>query len=156
MTVWHQKEAEFLDLVQGNLSVTAYEAKFTELVRFSLDVIANESARARKFQRGLKFGIRSKLAPFLLSQYSDMVYRALVIEHEYEDFKKGQDQRKHPRPSEIPKLRVAGHNFHPPRPTVPFPPSYGLLSIGLVASIILGNSVLENLVCVFLMVVQTT
>lgn len=123
-TVWHQKEIEFLELIQENLSVAAYEAKFIKLARFSADVVASKSARARKFQRGLRPGIRSKLAPFLLSQYSDMVHCALVVEQEYDDFSKIQEQ-KGPRLPEIPKLRVTGQNSEPPKPVVSSLPSRG-------------------------------
>lgn len=70
------------------MTVAAYEAKFTELSRFSPYIIVNESARANKFQRGLMSGIRSKLAPFLLTQYADMVHHALVIEQEYYEIRK--------------------------------------------------------------------
>lgn len=78
--VRHQKEAKFLYLVWWDLSVAAYEARFTELTRFVPYVIADEPMRTRKFLRGLRPGIKNQLSPFMLNQYSEAVSRALAVE----------------------------------------------------------------------------
>lgn len=65
MLARHQKEAKFLKLIQGNWTVTAYEAKFTELARFAPHIVVDEPIRARKFLRGLRPNIRTRFTPFL-------------------------------------------------------------------------------------------
>lgn len=79
-SVRHQKEAEFIDLEQGSMTVASYWAKFTELACFAPYMITNKPARVSKVQRGLKQGICIRLAYFLLIQYFDIINRALVIE----------------------------------------------------------------------------
>lgn len=66
VSVRHQKEAEFLELIHGNMFVAAYKAKFIELARFTPH-IADEPTRARNFLRGLSLEIRTRLMPFLLT-----------------------------------------------------------------------------------------
>lgn len=80
MTVRYQKESEFLDLIQGNGSMAAYEAKFMELARFDSHNVADEATRVRKFLRGLRLSICTRLTPLMLTQYSNVVNRALVVE----------------------------------------------------------------------------
>ncbi|KAH7844929.1 hypothetical protein Vadar_033333 [Vaccinium darrowii] len=43
------------------MSVTEYEAKFTELSRYATQLIPDETTRCRRFQRGLNFKIRKEL-----------------------------------------------------------------------------------------------
>lgn len=100
-----QKETEFLDLVQGNGTVAAYEAKFTEFARFAPYIVANEPTRARKFLRGLRPNIRTRLRPFLLTQHSDVVNRALVVKQDTDDYQKVQEQKKRTIPFKSPKVR---------------------------------------------------
>ena len=56
-TVRRQKRAEFIHLVQRNMTVTEYAAKFTQLSRYALNVVANEQIRVQQ--------IRSLHAPYL-------------------------------------------------------------------------------------------
>ncbi|MGI4673460.1 retrotransposon gag family protein [Klebsiella pneumoniae] len=49
-----QMELKFLELKQGNLSVSEYEAKFTELTRFVPEFVSTEEKKAKRFQQGLK------------------------------------------------------------------------------------------------------
>lgn len=65
-----------------------YEAKFTKLSRFARHIIADEETRAWKFVRGLRPGIRTGLTPFILTKYTDIVNRALVVEWDCNDFQK--------------------------------------------------------------------
>lgn len=47
------KAQEFMDLVQGSMTVAQYAAKFIQLSRFALYVILDEEKKAKKFERGL-------------------------------------------------------------------------------------------------------
>ncbi|XP_022158637.1 uncharacterized protein LOC111025088 [Momordica charantia] len=57
-TVKDTKEAEFLHLAQGTLTVAQYERKFTELSRFALEFIPTEAIKIKRFVKGLRKGIR--------------------------------------------------------------------------------------------------
>ncbi|XP_074374614.1 uncharacterized protein LOC141715025 [Apium graveolens] len=70
---------EFLELKQGDRSVTVYEAKFTELARIAPDYVSSEARRAKRFQQGLKPEIRSGVIALQLKTYTSVVQAALVI-----------------------------------------------------------------------------
>ncbi|XP_074327531.1 uncharacterized protein LOC141665447 [Apium graveolens] len=80
----NQMEIKFLELKQGNLSVTDYEAKFTELARFVPEQVDTDEKRAKRFQQGLKPWIRSRVAVFELTTYTVVVQKAMIIEGESE------------------------------------------------------------------------
>lgn len=93
MFVRHQKEIKFLNLVQGNRSAAANEVKFTELARFTLHIITDESTRARKFLQGLRPSICTRLAPFLFTQYFDIVNWAFVVSRILKTFGRCNEER---------------------------------------------------------------
>ena len=49
-TTRHAKDREFLELIQGTMTVLEYMAKFTELARFDDDYVAADMAKVRKFE----------------------------------------------------------------------------------------------------------
>ncbi|TYK09557.1 DNA/RNA polymerases superfamily protein [Cucumis melo var. makuwa] len=51
------KRDEFLGLKQGSLLVVEYERKYNELSRYADVIVASESDRCRRFERGLRFEI---------------------------------------------------------------------------------------------------
>ncbi|XP_050943670.1 uncharacterized protein LOC127150301 [Cucumis melo] len=57
-TYCEAKRDEFLELKQGSLSVAEYERKYTKLSRYAEMIVASESDRCRRFERGLRFEIR--------------------------------------------------------------------------------------------------
>ena len=73
---------EFIHLEQGNMTVTQYEAKFTELSRFSPHLIATEVDKATKFQDGLKPYLKNKISILKMGVYSEVVDRALIVERD--------------------------------------------------------------------------
>nr|XP_017229019.1 PREDICTED: uncharacterized protein LOC108204201 [Daucus carota subsp. sativus] len=64
-------ELKFFELKQENMSVAEYEKKFTELARFVGDFVDTEEKRARRFQQGLKPWLRSRVAAFEISTYTE-------------------------------------------------------------------------------------
>ncbi|OVA18820.1 hypothetical protein BVC80_8071g6 [Macleaya cordata] len=80
-----RKHQEFMNLVQGNLTVSEYEERFTALSRYGPEQISTDAVKAKKFIRGLKTFIRGKLAPFQIRSYIEAVSKALSIEREDED-----------------------------------------------------------------------
>jgi hypothetical protein len=47
------KAQEFLELVQGGMSVIEYAVKFLQLLHFGMYLILNEEKKAKKFERSL-------------------------------------------------------------------------------------------------------
>ena len=76
------KVREFMKLVQGNLSVAEYTAKFDELAKYAPNVIPNDAARKTRYM----FGLRKEVAKQVDSgetgpdTYSSAVKRALRID----------------------------------------------------------------------------
>ncbi|XP_074327718.1 uncharacterized protein LOC141665632 [Apium graveolens] len=85
-------EIKFLELKQGNMSVTEYEAKFTKLARFVLEQVDTEEKRAQRFQQGLQPWIRSRVAVFELTTYTAVVQKAMNIGGESERTQKEKGQ----------------------------------------------------------------
>ncbi|KAL8123838.1 hypothetical protein AgCh_011729 [Apium graveolens] len=73
-------EVEFLELKQGEKSVSEYKAKFTELARLAPGYVSTEIQKTRRFQQGLKPEIRSGVVALQLKMYISVVPAALVIE----------------------------------------------------------------------------
>ncbi|XP_074346668.1 uncharacterized protein LOC141685472 [Apium graveolens] len=69
----NQMEIKFLELKQGNLLVTDYEVKFTELARFVPEQVDTDEKRAKRFQQGLKPWICSRVKVFELTTYTAVV-----------------------------------------------------------------------------------
>ena len=89
-----QMEIKFLELKQGNMSVTEYEAKFTELSRFVPTYVDTEKKKAKRFQQGLKSWIRSKLAILELNTFITVVQKAMIAEAESDSYMKDKESKK--------------------------------------------------------------
>ncbi|TYK27290.1 DNA/RNA polymerases superfamily protein [Cucumis melo var. makuwa] len=75
------KRDEFLGLKQGSLSVAEYERKYTELSRYADVIVASESDRCRRFERGLHFEIRTPITAIAKwTNFSQLVETALHVE----------------------------------------------------------------------------
>ncbi|XP_020245210.1 uncharacterized protein LOC109823340 [Asparagus officinalis] len=100
-SVRDQWAIEFQGLQQNNMTVQEYEAKFTQLSRFAPHLIAEESDKAKKFQRGLRGNIRGKLVALRIRNYAELVETAFKIEKdllEYQEIRnKKQSSVKRPR-----------------------------------------------------------
>lgn len=57
-----KKAKEFARLVQGQMLMADYEAKFIDLSRYAPHVVASAREKARKFQEGLTPYIQNRLA----------------------------------------------------------------------------------------------
>ncbi|XP_074352926.1 uncharacterized protein LOC141692086 [Apium graveolens] len=73
-------EVEYLELKQGEKSVSEYEAKFTELARLSPGYVSTKIQKVRRFQQGLKSEIRSGVVALQLKTYPSVGQATLVIE----------------------------------------------------------------------------
>ncbi|TYK30559.1 Transposon Ty3-G Gag-Pol polyprotein [Cucumis melo var. makuwa] len=80
-TYCEAKRDEFLGLKQGSLSVAEYERKYTELSRYADVIVASESNRCRRFERGLRFEIRTPVTAIAKwMNFSQLVETALRLE----------------------------------------------------------------------------
>ncbi|KAA0042134.1 DNA/RNA polymerases superfamily protein [Cucumis melo var. makuwa] len=80
-TYCEAKRDEFLGLKQGSLSVAEYERKYTELSRYADVIVASESDRCRRFERGLRFEIRTPVTAIAKwTNFSQLVETALHVE----------------------------------------------------------------------------
>jgi hypothetical protein len=64
------KAREFLDLIQGEMSVIEYSAKFLQLSHFGLYLIPTEEKKVKKFERGLNSRIRIMMSCFDIQDFS--------------------------------------------------------------------------------------
>ena len=69
------------------MTVDAYHAKFMALSRFALDMVGDEKKKIRRFQRGLKVSIRTKLVPLGINSFERTLSTAQVIERDLEEIK---------------------------------------------------------------------
>ena len=67
---------EFINLVQGSMTVAQYMATFTSLSRFARYFVSTEEEKAKQFMRGLRPSIRNKIAWNLIKVYSTMISSA--------------------------------------------------------------------------------
>ena len=85
---------EFVHLEQRDLTVAQYGAKFTELSRFSPQLIAKEEEKALKFQDGLKPYLKNKISILKLGVYSEVVDKALIAEKDNEELHQYREQQR--------------------------------------------------------------
>ncbi|KAA0045650.1 DNA/RNA polymerases superfamily protein [Cucumis melo var. makuwa] len=81
ITYCETKGDEFLGLKQGSLSVAEYERKYTELSRYTDVIVAFEIDRCRRFERGLRFEIRTPVTAIVKwTNSSQLMETALRVE----------------------------------------------------------------------------
>ena len=85
---------EFVRLEQRDLTMAQYEAKFTELSRFSLQLIATEEEKALKFQDGLKPYLKNKISILKLGVYLEVVDRAFITEKDNKELHQYREQQR--------------------------------------------------------------
>ncbi|XP_059645160.1 uncharacterized protein LOC132286788 [Cornus florida] len=78
-------QREFDLLIQGTMTVTEYENKFTFLSRFTPNLVRDEANMIQKFVFGLHYSIRPALTAQNLKVYIEAIERALMIEAEAKD-----------------------------------------------------------------------
>ena len=83
-----------MTLIQGRQTVSEYAAQFRSLKRFVPWAQVDPREAARKFQEGLRPSIRRDVAPFKLTEYNEVLDRALVVEREEEEYFKTREKRK--------------------------------------------------------------
>ncbi|PKU61346.1 hypothetical protein MA16_Dca028422 [Dendrobium catenatum] len=75
-------QESFLRLVQGSKTVMQYEAEFTALARYAPQLVSTSAERCYRFLRGLRDTLRQPLIPFRITDFSELVERARLIEND--------------------------------------------------------------------------
>nr|KYP40342.1 hypothetical protein KK1_038303 [Cajanus cajan]KYP40347.1 hypothetical protein KK1_038308 [Cajanus cajan]KYP40357.1 hypothetical protein KK1_038318 [Cajanus cajan] len=78
-SVRHAKEAEFMRLHQGGMTISEYAIKFEHLARFYSQGIA-EAWKCRKFADGLKYELKRVVVPMAITEFPALVEKAKVVE----------------------------------------------------------------------------
>ncbi|XP_047162606.1 uncharacterized protein LOC124832451 [Vigna umbellata] len=73
------KEVEFLQLVQGNMSVSEYTNRFKHLVRFHT-LATSEVWQCRKFENGLRSDLKVLISSLCIKSFPAIIERAKVLE----------------------------------------------------------------------------
>ncbi|XP_017613693.1 uncharacterized protein LOC108458806 [Gossypium arboreum] len=74
------RRREFLNLTQGDRSVTKYEAKFLRLSRYARGMVATEDERCVRFKDGLRDSLRVLIAPQRERDFFVLVDKAKITE----------------------------------------------------------------------------
>jgi hypothetical protein len=74
------KAREFMDLTQGNMTVTQYVGRFNELARFAPYMVADEENQVRKFEQGLNPHIHDRVVCFEIRNFVKLVNKASITE----------------------------------------------------------------------------
>ncbi|KAA3474185.1 DNA/RNA polymerases superfamily protein [Gossypium australe] len=74
------RRKEFLNLVQGNKTVAAYEAEFLRLSRYARTIVATDHERCVCFEDGLKDELRVLIAPQQVRTFATLVEKAKIAE----------------------------------------------------------------------------
>ncbi|XP_057982454.1 uncharacterized protein LOC131167659 [Malania oleifera] len=102
------KAKEFENLIQGNMTVQQYAAKFIELSRFALYMIPDELKKTRKFEEGLSPMIYNQVVVLQIKDFFELVNKATVVEMCQQRNTEMYNQRKRPMPQEVSSGRNQG------------------------------------------------
>ncbi|KAI3887347.1 hypothetical protein MKX03_002751 [Papaver bracteatum] len=80
-----RKFYEFMSLVKGGMSVSAYNDKFSRLSRYGAGLITIDEAKLKKFIRGSGPKMRKQLSCLRIKTYEDTLNQSLDYEKEMED-----------------------------------------------------------------------
>ncbi|KAK3029215.1 hypothetical protein RJ639_039295 [Escallonia herrerae] len=72
-------------------------AKFTSLSRYAPHLVDTENRKARRFEKGLRRGIKNRLLALKLPTYAKVVERAEILEADYEEFQKEKEEQRQKR-----------------------------------------------------------
>ena len=101
-----RKEIEFLELKQGDMSITEYAAKFVELAKFYPHYAAEtaEFSKFIKFENGLRADIKRAIGYQKIRDFSEFVSNCRIYEEDTKahykvmNDRKGKGQQSRPKP----------------------------------------------------------
>lgn len=107
-----KKEIEFLELKQGDMSVTEYAAKFTELAKFYPHYTAEtaEFSKCIKFENGLRADIKRAIGYQKIRIFSELVSSCRIYEEDTKAHYKVMSEKRNKGQSSRPKPYSAPAN----------------------------------------------
>ena len=79
-----------------------YEAEFTALSRYALELVSTKARKAAKFQRALRADIRHAFGGAMSVDYATVIQRAYAIERDRNEWRGRRQRRKEP-------IRIRSH-----------------------------------------------
>jgi hypothetical protein len=76
---------EFQNLVQGDMTVEKYSARFMELARFTANLIIDEETKAERFENGLNPRNRERVICLEIKDYDRLVEVTSLLKEVYEN-----------------------------------------------------------------------
>ncbi|KAA3470399.1 Pyridoxal-phosphate-dependent serine hydroxymethyltransferase [Gossypium australe] len=74
------RRREFMDLVQGTLSVNEYKAKFVCLSHYAPELVAHEASRCKRFRFGMSREIKLYLVAQSVEVFDELVEKTYALE----------------------------------------------------------------------------
>ncbi|KAG5562362.1 hypothetical protein RHGRI_005185 [Rhododendron griersonianum] len=89
-----QKEADFINLKQGSMSVAEYEAKFNALSAYATNMVDTEEKKGRWFKSGLEENVRTRMTTYKEKDYADLIETAKKIGKDVKEMFSKREQSK--------------------------------------------------------------
>ncbi|XP_039683835.1 uncharacterized protein [Medicago truncatula] len=107
-----KKEIEFLELKQGDMSVTEYAAKFMELAKFYPHYTAEtaEFSKCIKFENGLRADIKRAIGYQKIRQFSELVSSCRIYEDDTKAHYKARGERRNKDKSRLKPYSAPGEH----------------------------------------------
>ncbi|XP_073019601.1 uncharacterized protein [Primulina eburnea] len=92
--ILNTREREFMDLVQGDMTVAQYEAEFHRLIHYAPHYMEDEVRKMKKIVQGLKLDIRWATLSTEVTSYVSAVNQALRVEEDIKTLLKKEEEEK--------------------------------------------------------------
>ncbi|XP_073019331.1 uncharacterized protein [Primulina eburnea] len=90
-----KKASDFLNLKQGNMSMTEFIQQFEAGVQYVPYIAQDDTSKGEHFMRGLRFEIKRDVRMAKVFTYGEIVERALMAEQDEHDIDRDRQQRRH-------------------------------------------------------------
>ncbi|KAL3830474.1 hypothetical protein ACJIZ3_019276 [Penstemon smallii] len=94
-----QRERDFMNLIQGTMTVAEYEAQFNRLIKYAPHYLGDEERQSKKFISGLKPKIQWAILAVDIVNYTHAVEKAMHIESGIQQLESLENQTKMARPA---------------------------------------------------------
>ncbi|XP_073017797.1 uncharacterized protein [Primulina eburnea] len=92
--ILNTREREFMDLVQGDMTVAQYEAEFHRLIHYTPHYMEDKVRKMKKIVQGLKLDIRWATLSTEVTSYVSAVNQALRVEEDIKTLLKKEEEEK--------------------------------------------------------------
>ncbi|KAG5549121.1 hypothetical protein RHGRI_014480 [Rhododendron griersonianum] len=98
-----RQEANFTHLVQGDMTVSEYEARFAELSKYAPELVDTEARKCKRFRSGLSSKVAPRLTTYETEDYGALVEMARKVGNDIQDYQDSRQSNK--------KNKTEGTNF---------------------------------------------